>query len=212
MPPLPRPTVTAVAAAHRVARRSEQDILVETEIELLARGRAPSPGGPGVVRPGHLGDAGRRAGADRRGAGRRHGDGRPPAGPGRTCCALRRWAAAGREEAGAEVLSLPINPTPTARLIVDPPGDGIPQGDAVDARSDRAEARRIAGRPAGPGRPDRRPVDEARAARRAARTVGPRRGPAPLGRDPGRRPAPRAPHLSRTRRDRLGPPGARARA
>ncbi len=39
--PTPRPTVTAVSAEHRVARRSAQEILVETEIELMARGRGP---------------------------------------------------------------------------------------------------------------------------------------------------------------------------
>lgn len=126
-----RPTVTAVASAHRVSRKSGTEILVETEIELAARGPGPfewrvpvasareisaTLGGepvPIAVEPG-----GRTARVVLPGAGN-------------YLLSLRRWASARGEEAGAGVLSLPINATPSARLIVAPPADGVPQGVAV---------------------------------------------------------------------------------
>jgi hypothetical protein len=145
--PLHPPTVTAVSAEHRVARRSEQDILVETEIELMARGRGPfawsvpvssardisatmdgqavpvavEPGGTlaKVVIPG--------AGAHR--------------------LLIRRFAGVHAEETGAEVLNLPINAMPTARLVIEPAADGVPQGVPVArGRIERGPDRSITGR------------------------------------------------------------------
>ena len=52
-------------------------------------------------------------------------------GAGNFLLSLRRWAGARADEAGSEVLSLPVNPTPAARLIVVPPVNGVPQGVAV---------------------------------------------------------------------------------
>ena len=143
----PRSTVTAVAAAHRIARRSAQDILVETEIELLREDAAPFPWHipvssareitatldgetvPIAVEPG--GTIAKVV--------------LPEAGTHRL--RVRRWAAARAEEAGVQVLSLPVNPTPMALLSVDPPGDGIPQGEAVArGRIERRPDGSLAGR------------------------------------------------------------------
>ncbi len=124
--------VVAIASGHRVTRKEAGDVLVETEIELAARG-GPGPfawlvpvasaremtamiGGetvPIAVEPG--GENARIL----------------LPGPGNYLLSLRRWAAARLDESGAEVLSLPINATPTARLVVAPPTDAIGQGVAV---------------------------------------------------------------------------------
>jgi hypothetical protein len=127
----PRSSVTAISAAHRVARRSEQEILVETEIELAARGPGPfawrvpvssardisaTMGGQPVpisVEPG----------------GERAAVVLPKAG--NYLLRLRRSAGTRTDEAGAQVLSLPVNAAPMALLTVEPPADGVPQGTAV---------------------------------------------------------------------------------
>jgi hypothetical protein len=143
----PRSSVTAISAAHRVARRSEWEILVETEIELAARGPGPfawrvpvssardisaTLGGepvPIAVEPG----GGRAAVA------------LPKAG--NYLLRVRRWAAARADDAGAQVLNLPVNPAPMAVLVVEPPGDGIPQGTAVTrGRIERRPDQSLAGR------------------------------------------------------------------
>ena len=119
---------------------------------------------------------------------------------------VRRWAAARAEEAGVQILSLPVNPTPIALLSIDPPGDGIPQGEAVArGRIERRPDGSLAGR-LGPA--DRLVVRWAKSGG-AARDAGPVDAHDPLGRDAGRRPAPRASDLSRSRRDHLGSPVTR---
>ena len=124
-------SVTAVVAEHRVARRSEQDILVETDLELLARGRGPFAWNvpvsssrdimatmDGQAVPVAVDPRGELATVVIPGAGTHR-------------LRIRRFATAGIDEAGAEVLSLPVNAMPTARLVVEPPADGVPQGVAV---------------------------------------------------------------------------------
>ena len=121
-------TVTAVAAGHRVSRKDGSEILVETEIELAARGPGPfawripvtssreisaTLGGQAVpiaVEPG----------------GDRATIALPKAG--NYLLSLRRWTAARIEGPGVEVLVLPVNATPSARLIVRPPADRVSQG------------------------------------------------------------------------------------
>ncbi len=44
---------------------------------------------------------------------------------------LRRSIAASADESGSEAIALPINPMPTARVLVEPPRDGIAQGSLV---------------------------------------------------------------------------------
>jgi hypothetical protein len=171
----PRATVTALSAAHRVARRSGQAILVETEIELDARGHGPlawripvssardisaaldGQSVPIAVEPG--GDVATVV--------------LPTAGNHRL--RLRRWTAARSEEGGAEVINLPVNAIPAARLIVDPPADGTPQGIAVTrGRIERRPDRTMAGQL---GPIDRITVRWARPGRDAtARAVGPVEG------------------------------------
>ncbi len=124
--------VIALASGHRVTRKRAGEILVETEIELAARG-GPGPfawlvpvasareitammGGepvPIAVEPG---------GATARII---------LPGPGNYLLSLRRWASARLDESGAEVLSLPINATPTARVVVAPPAESMGRGVAV---------------------------------------------------------------------------------
>ncbi len=145
--PTPRPTVTAVSAEHRVARRSAQEILVETEIELMARGRGPFAWSVPVASARDI-------------SATMDGQAVPVAvqpggtlakvvipGPGAHRLRIRRFAGAHAEVTGAEVLSLPVNAMPTARLIVEPAADGIPQGVPVGrGRIERGADRSIAGR------------------------------------------------------------------
>ena len=129
--PNPSSTVTAVSALHRVERVSAQAIDVESRFELVADGRAPfswevpvsfarditatldGKSCPIAIQPGGIRaqvvipDAGKHA------------------------LAIRRSAATVADETGAESLSLPINPMPTARVVVEPPRDGIAQGELV---------------------------------------------------------------------------------
>jgi hypothetical protein len=108
-------TVTAISATHRVARRDEREILLETELELVARGRAPFAWSVPVS-------------AARDISARMDGLAVPIAvEPGGTLAKvvipsagvhrlrIRRVASAPAEEAGAEMLSLPVNAVPTAR-------------------------------------------------------------------------------------------------
>jgi hypothetical protein len=121
-------TVIAVASGHRVSRKGAQDILVETEIELAARGA-----GPFVWRipvSGSRDISATIGGEPTPIAVEAGGETATVVLPraGNYLLSLRRWAVARGEDAGAEVLSLPVNATPAARLLVDPPGDGMPQG------------------------------------------------------------------------------------
>src|SRR5262249_54357990 len=48
---------------------------------------------------------------------------------GRHVLRVRRWASARPDEAGSETLSLPVNALPTARIRVERPGDNLRQGE-----------------------------------------------------------------------------------
>ena len=126
--PSPAATVTAVSALHRVARVAAQQIIVESRFELQARGRAPFSWEFPVSFARDIG-----ATLD--------GESCPIAivpggakaqvvipGAGTHVLRLHRSVAAAADESGSEAISLPINPMPTARVIVEPPGDGVAQG------------------------------------------------------------------------------------
>jgi hypothetical protein len=127
--PTPPPTVTAVSAVHRIARVSAQDIIVESQIELAAHGRGPCSWEVPISFSREIG-----ATLD--------GESCPvailPGGSqakvvipeaGSHVLRLRRLVAATVDEGGFDELSLPINAMPTARAILEPPRDDVPQGD-----------------------------------------------------------------------------------
>ncbi len=129
--PSPPSTVTAVSAVHRVARIAAQEIIVESQFDLVARGRAPFSWEFPVSFARDIG-----ATLD--------GESCPIAiEPGGTkaqvvipvagshVLRLLRSVAATADEAGSEAISLPINPMPTARVIVEPPRDDVAQGNLV---------------------------------------------------------------------------------
>jgi hypothetical protein len=143
----PRTTITALSAVHRVGRRSGQDVIVETEIELDAGGHGPcawripvstardisatldGQSVPLAVEPG--------------------GEFATVVLPtdGKHRLRLRRWTSARSEDGGVESINLPVNAIPVARLTVDPPADGIPQGTAVArGRIERQSDQTLAGR------------------------------------------------------------------
>ncbi len=144
--PITFATVTAISAVHRITRLGAQDIVVESRIELTAHGQGPfswevpvslareieatldGESCPLAVVPG--GNQARvmipKAGSH--------------------VLSLRRRAAATVDETGSEELSLPINPLPTARVILDPPRDEVPQGDlASRGRTERKPDRALVG-------------------------------------------------------------------
>src|SRR5205823_222406 len=120
-------------AVHRVRRLDARNIIVESEFELLARGRKPfswrvpvsfawdieatldGKAIPIAIEPGGIQAEVIIAEA------------------GSHVLRVRRSAAARADEAGAELLRLPINAMPSARIIVEPARDGTPQGE-LDAR------------------------------------------------------------------------------
>jgi hypothetical protein len=142
-----RSSVTAISAAHRVARRSEQEILVETELELAARGPGPfvwripvsSARDISATLGGQPVPIAVEAGGDRAVVVL------PQAG--NYLLRVRRWAAVRTDAAGAQVLSLPVNAAPMALLVVEPPADRMPQGTAVTrGRVERRPDQSLAGR------------------------------------------------------------------
>jgi hypothetical protein len=129
--PSPPSTVTAVSAVHRVARVSAQEIIVESQLELAARGRAPfSWGFPvSVARDIEATLDGESCPIAIEPGGTKARVVIPVAGS--HVLRLRRSVAATADEAGSEAISLPINPMPTARVIVEPPRDGVEQGNLI---------------------------------------------------------------------------------
>ncbi|MGO9917505.1 MAG: hypothetical protein ACLQIB_22735 [Isosphaeraceae bacterium] len=143
----PEPSlVRAVSASHRIARESARIIVVESEYELMVSGRSPGfwelpvastrdieatvDGKPQAIsiRPGGL-DAVVEL---------------PPSG--RHVLRLRRTAST-RTEANHEVLRVPINAMPFARVIVEPPRDGAGPGQlAAWGRIERGADLSLAGR------------------------------------------------------------------
>ncbi len=140
-------SVRAVSVLHRVKRKSARDVVVESELELIAAGKAPfawrvpvsqardieaSLDGdrvPILIEPG--GEAGTLA---------------IPA-PGKHVFRIRRSAAT-RIEAGFEVLHLLVSAMPSARVIVEPAADSENPGavtayGAVHPEADRSLAGRL---------------------------------------------------------------------
>jgi hypothetical protein len=124
-------TVTAVSASHRVERADAQSIIVESQFELVARGRAPFSWKfpvsfardigatlDGATCPIAIEPGGTRAEVVIPAAGNH-------------VLRLRRSVATLADEAGPEAISLPINPMPTARILVERPRDGVAQGTLV---------------------------------------------------------------------------------
>jgi hypothetical protein len=126
----PPSNVWAVAAVHHVERVSAQNILVSTELQLMAEGQPPflweipvaltrdiqatldGRAQPVSIEPGGIKA---RVWIPRSGS---------------HVLRLSRSAAA-KAEAAVERLDLSINAIPSARLIVEPPRDGIPQGEVT---------------------------------------------------------------------------------
>jgi hypothetical protein len=145
--PPPVSTVQAVSAAHRVARVDAQNIIVESQFELMARGRSPFSWEipvafardievtlDGKPQPIAIEPEGITARVELVQAGNH-------------VLRIRRSAAARTDEAGFETLSLPVNAVPTANLTVEPPRDGAPQGELVaQGRSDLQHDQRLHGR------------------------------------------------------------------
>jgi hypothetical protein len=128
--PAPVKSVRAVSAVHRVSRKSANDIVVDSEMDLVAVGQPPFAWRipvssardieatldgqrlPILIEPGGLLGA---LAISR--AGRHH-------------LRIHRSAAA-RTEAGFETLSLPVNALPSARVVVAP----VPEGEQADQPS-----------------------------------------------------------------------------
>ena len=118
-------TIAAISASHRVERASAREIVVESQFGLAASGRAPfswsfpvsfarditaTLDGETCVIAIEPGGARARVVI-------------PTAGS--HVLRLRRSIAAAADEDESESISLPINPMPTAGLIVEPPRDGV---------------------------------------------------------------------------------------
>ncbi len=142
----PEPSlVRAVSALHRIARESARNIVVESEYELIVSGRSPGiwelpvastrdieatmDGKPQAIsiKPGGVNAVVEV----------------PPSG--RHVLRLRRTAST-RTEANHEVLRVPINAMPFARVIVEPPRDGAGPGQlAAWGRIERGGDQSLAG-------------------------------------------------------------------
>jgi len=136
----PVTSVRAVSALHRIARKTEEDIVVDSEIELVASGRAPFAWRIPVSSARDI-----EATLD----GERLPISIEPGGLMGTLAIARAGShllrihrsAAARTEAGFETVSLPVNAMPSARVVVEPPRDGEQHGelDAYGARRLQAD-------------------------------------------------------------------------
>ncbi|HZW32480.1 MAG TPA: hypothetical protein VFF52_17330, partial [Isosphaeraceae bacterium] len=125
----PPAAVTASSAVHRVVRRAAHDVLVESQFELTARGSAPWSWRVPVSLARDL-----EATLDGKDVPIAIAAGATQAriaiaAAGSHVLHLRRRAATTVDESGSEVLRLPVNASPTAQVIVEPPRDGTPQGE-----------------------------------------------------------------------------------
>jgi len=135
----PFQSVRAISALHRVARNSARDIVVDSEIELVASGRAPFAWRIPVASARDI-----EATLD--------GEWLPisiePGGVVGTLAISRAGShllrihrsAAARTEAGFETLSLPVNALPSARVVVEPSRDGMKHGELNALGGTRLEA------------------------------------------------------------------------
>jgi len=124
----PLTSVRAVSALHRVARKSARDIVVDSEIELVASGRAPFAWRIPVSSARDI-----EATLD----GERLPIAIEPGGVTGTLAIFRAGShrlrihrsAAAKTEPGFETLSLAVNAMPSARVVVDPSRDGEQPGE-----------------------------------------------------------------------------------